>query len=90
VVKGDGLSCSIAAASILAKVARDRLMRELDDQYPGYGFASHKGYRAQIHATPCWPWAPPPSTAWPGPRCAWPWPARTRCSPRRRGICRGV
>jgi len=50
VVKGDGLSCSIAAASILAKVARDRLMRELDDQYPGYGFASHKGYRAQIHA----------------------------------------
>ncbi len=50
VVKGDGLSCSIAAASILAKVARDRLMAEMDQAYPGYGFASHKGYRAPIHA----------------------------------------
>ena len=50
VVKGDGLSCSIAAASILAKVARDRLMAEMDGVYPGYGFASHKGYRAPIHA----------------------------------------
>jgi ribonuclease HII len=50
VVRGDSLSASIAAASILAKVARDRLMREMDDLYPGYGFASHKGYRAPIHA----------------------------------------
>lgn len=50
VVKGDSLSCSIAAASILAKVARDRLMAELDERYPGYGFSSHKGYRAQAHA----------------------------------------
>ena len=50
VVKGDGLSCSIAAASILAKVARDRLMAEMDGMYPGYGFAKHKGYRAPIHA----------------------------------------
>ncbi len=50
VVKGDGISCSIAAASILAKVARDRLMAEMDGLYPGYGFASHKGYRAQVHA----------------------------------------
>ena len=50
VVKGDGLSCSIAAASILAKVARDRLMAEMDQAYPGYGFASHKGYRAPVHA----------------------------------------
>lgn len=50
VVKGDGISCSIAAASILAKVARDRLMHEFDGLYPGYGFASHKGYRAQVHA----------------------------------------
>ena len=50
VVGGDGLSCSIAAASILAKVARDRLMREMDGLYPGYGFAGHKGYRAPIHA----------------------------------------
>lgn len=50
VVGGDGKSKSIAAASILAKVARDRLMVEMDQRYPGYGFASHKGYRAPIHA----------------------------------------
>jgi ribonuclease HII len=49
VVGGDGLSLSIAAASILAKTARDRLMVELDAQYPGYGFASHKGYNAPVH-----------------------------------------
>jgi ribonuclease HII len=50
VVGGDGKSKSIAAASILAKVARDRLMVEMDGLYPGYGFASHKGYRAPVHA----------------------------------------
>ena len=50
VVGGDGLSLSIAAASILAKTARDRLMIELDAQYPAYGFASHKGYNAPIHS----------------------------------------
>ena len=50
VVGGDGKSKSIAAASILAKVARDRLMVEMDARYPGYGFAGHKGYRAQVHA----------------------------------------
>jgi ribonuclease HII len=50
VVGGDAKSKSIAAASILAKVARDRLMTEMDAVYPGYGFASHKGYRAPIHA----------------------------------------
>lgn len=50
VVGGDGKSKSIAAASILAKVARDRLMVELDGRYPGYGFAAHKGYRAPVHA----------------------------------------
>jgi len=49
VVGGDGKSKSIAAASILAKVARDRLMIEMDERYPGYGFASHKGYHAEIH-----------------------------------------
>ena len=49
VVKGDSLSLSIAAASILAKTARDRLMVELDETYPGYGFAGHKGYNAPIH-----------------------------------------
>jgi ribonuclease HII len=50
VVGGDGKSKSIAAASILAKTARDRLMAEMDARYPGYGFAAHKGYRAPIHA----------------------------------------
>jgi ribonuclease HII len=49
VVGGDGKSKSIAAASILAKVARDRLMIEMDQRYPGYGFASHKGYHAEVH-----------------------------------------
>jgi ribonuclease HII len=50
VVGGDAISASIAAASILAKTARDRLMGEMDEVYPGYGFAGHKGYRAQVHA----------------------------------------
>jgi len=50
VVKGDSLSLSIAAASILAKTARDRLMIELDAQYPEYGFARHKGYNAPAHS----------------------------------------
>jgi ribonuclease HII len=49
VVKGDSLSASIAAASILAKTARDRLMVEMDEAYPGYGFAAHKGYHAPVH-----------------------------------------
>ena len=49
VVKGDSLSLSIAAASILAKTARDRQMVALDAQYPGYGFAGHKGYNAPVH-----------------------------------------
>ena len=49
VVKGDSLSCSIAAASILAKTARDRIMVEMDGLYPGYGFAQHKGYHAEVH-----------------------------------------
>lgn len=49
VKKGDSLSISIAAASIIAKVTRDRLMVEYDVQYPGYGFADHKGYAAASH-----------------------------------------
>jgi ribonuclease HII len=49
VVKGDSISASIAAASILAKTARDRVMQEADALYPGYGFAAHKGYHAPIH-----------------------------------------
>ena len=49
VVGGDGKSASIAAASILAKVTRDRLMEELDETYPQYGFAVHKGYGTKRH-----------------------------------------
>lgn len=49
VVKGDSLSASIAAASILAKVSRDRVMVELDQLYPQYGFAKHKGYPTKAH-----------------------------------------
>jgi ribonuclease HII len=49
VVGGDGVCCSIAAASILAKTARDRLMVEMDQIHPGYGFADHKGYGAPAH-----------------------------------------
>lgn len=48
-VKGDSLSYSIAAASVLAKVTRDRMMLEFDRQFPGYGFAEHKGYGTPQH-----------------------------------------
>lgn len=48
-IKGDALSASIAAASILAKVSRDRVMLEMDKQYPQYGFAKHKGYGTKLH-----------------------------------------
>lgn len=49
IVKGDARCVSIAAASILAKVTRDRLMKEFDETYPGYGFASHVGYNTRSH-----------------------------------------
>lgn len=49
IVKGDSRSLSIAAASILAKTARDRIMIELDELYPVYGFKKHKGYQAAGH-----------------------------------------
>lgn len=49
VVKGDASCASVAAASILAKVTRDRLMVEYDKRYPGYGFAVHKGYGTKAH-----------------------------------------
>ena len=51
IVHGDSLSASIAAASILAKTSRDARMRELDRQYPGYGFAQHKGYPVKEHTS---------------------------------------
>lgn len=49
IIGGDGRSQSIAAASILAKVTRDMLMKEYDRKYPQYGFAQHKGYATQVH-----------------------------------------
>ena len=49
IVKGDAKSMSIAAASILAKVSRDRLLMEYDQQYPQYQFAKHKGYGTKLH-----------------------------------------
>lgn len=49
VVSGDALSESIAAASIIAKVTRDRMLREYDKEYPEYGFAKHKGYGTKMH-----------------------------------------
>jgi ribonuclease HII len=49
VVDGDALAPAISAASIIAKVTRDRMMRELDTHWPGYGFAQHKGYPTPAH-----------------------------------------
>lgn len=49
IIKGDALSVSIAAASILAKVTRDRIMEDYDLAYPGYGFSEHKGYGTKAH-----------------------------------------
>lgn len=49
IVKGDSLVAAISAASILAKVQRDREMIKLDEKYPGYGFAQHKGYGTKAH-----------------------------------------
>lgn len=49
IVKGDGISASIAAASILAKVSRDRYMEEVDKAYPQYEFSRHKGYGTKLH-----------------------------------------
>jgi len=49
IIKGDAKSISIAAASVIAKVTRDRMMYELDEKYPQYGFAKHKGYPTKLH-----------------------------------------
>ncbi len=49
IIKGDAKSISIAAASVIAKVTRDSMMYELDEKYPMYGFASHKGYPTKKH-----------------------------------------
>lgn len=60
IVKGDSLSLSIAAASIIAKVSRDRYMKEMDSIYPGYGFSVHKGYGTKGHKEAIWENGPCP------------------------------
>ena len=59
-VKGDGISQSIAAASVLAKVTRDRQLLELDRLYPEYGFAKHKGYPTKEHKLAVYEYGPSP------------------------------
>ena len=61
IVKGDSLSASIAAASILAKVSRDRTLYALDEQYPQYGFAKHKGYGTKAHCEAILQYGPCPA-----------------------------
>lgn len=61
VVKGDATSASIAAASILAKVSRDRTLYELDEMYPQYGFAKHKGYGTKAHCEAILQYGPCPA-----------------------------
>jgi ribonuclease HII len=61
VVKGDATVPAISAASILAKEARDRLMRSLDAEYPGYGFARHMGYPTAAHLQALWRLGPSPA-----------------------------
>lgn len=60
VIKGDARSASIAAASILAKVSRDRYMKTLDEQYPVYEFAKHKGYGTKVHCEALQTYGPSP------------------------------
>lgn len=60
VVKGDARSASIAAASILAKVSRDRYMLALDEQYPQYAFSKHKGYGTKVHCEALQTYGPSP------------------------------
>jgi ribonuclease HII len=58
IVRGDRTSLSIAAASILAKVSRDRMMREVADNYPGYNFEANKGYPCPVHKSALQAWGP--------------------------------
>jgi ribonuclease HII len=60
IIQGDSLSFSIAAASVIAKVTRDRWMGELERKYPGYGFAKHKGYGTAFHLEALYRWGPTP------------------------------
>lgn len=57
-VKGDSLSLSISAASVVAKVTRDRIMAEIDREFPQYGFAKHQGYGTRLHLQALATWGP--------------------------------
>ena len=67
-ISGDAIIASIAAASIVAKVTRDRLMTRLGLIYPGYGFEHHKGYSVPEHFAALARLGPPSTTAAPSPR----------------------
>jgi ribonuclease HII len=60
IVRGDSVSFSIAAASIMAKTHRDQLLRKLDTEHPQYGFAGHKGYGSALHLAALEQWGPCP------------------------------
>ncbi|MES2272947.1 MAG: ribonuclease HII [Chlamydiota bacterium] len=60
IVEGDALSLSIAAASVIAKVTRDRILEEYDLQWPQYGFKRHKGYATELHRQAILKWGPCP------------------------------
>lgn len=60
IIKGDAISMSISAASILAKVSRDRICAELDQKYPEYGIAKHKGYGTKVHMEALHKYGPSP------------------------------
>ncbi len=60
IIGGDALSVSIAAASIIAKVLRDRIMEKIDEKWPEYGFKKHKGYGTKIHMEALETWGPCP------------------------------
>ena len=70
--KGDRVAASVAAASIVAKVTRDRMMLELDERYPEYGFCRHKGYVTDEHLRDLAEFGPCPSTAGPSGACLGP------------------
>ena len=70
VIGGDAAAACIAAASVLAKVSRDRLMVEMESEHPGYGFAEHKGYSTPAHSAALADWARAASTGTRSSMCA--------------------
>ena len=59
-IKGDTISLAVAMASLLAKVTRDRMMTDLNDEFPAYGFSSHKGYGVPVHVEALQKYGPTP------------------------------